>query len=356
MHLPNIAMTITALPDWTPLQTILLGYPHRPDVWRDSAAPAQAAIVHFAYLILAHTSISVTILSPHPPLLPSHPRLHTLKIPMDDCWIRDTGPIFTKADAVMANCFRFNAWGGEDGGCYQCFDNDLLVAGRLAREYCLQRCDVDMILEGGSVSFDGFGTCLTTEQCLLHRNRNPNLTKQHIEKIFAKQLGVTRVIWLPLGAVYDNDTDGHVDNMAVFTQPQHIALVSPSETYSLTQYERSQEALSILRNTTDALGNKIHIHEIPAVNISRTKDECNIVDGAKARPPKPICASYLNFVLINTTAFIPTFDHSHDIVAQTALGNALPPNTCLIGVPSREFVLSGGGIHCLTLGIPDNIP
>ena len=174
---------------------------------------------------------------------------------------------------VRGTHWTFNSWGGLNGGCYDYWEDDLLVAGKICDIERCKRYKYQMILEGGSISFDGEGTLLTTEECLLNPNRNPNMTKAEIEAELKRGLGVEKVIWLPKGLFGDVDTNGHVDNFCVFARPGEV-LLSWTDDEKDPQYPISQEAFKLLEEATDAKGRHLKIHKlaIPS-DIIRTAEE-----------------------------------------------------------------------------------
>lgn len=189
--------------------------------------------------------------------------VRVVEMSMDDSWFRDTAAIFVK-DAeghVRGTHWTFNSWGGLNGGCYDNWDNDLLVAGKICDIERVQRYKYRMILEGGSISFDGEGTLITTEECLLNPNRNPDMTKEQIEAELKRGLGVEKVIWLPRGLFGDVDTNGHTDNFCVFARAGEV-LLSWTDDVNDPQYPISQEAYAILEKATDAKGRHLKIHKL----------------------------------------------------------------------------------------------
>ena len=208
--------------------------------------------------------------------------VRVVEMSMDDSWFRDTGAIFVKnkEGVIRGTHWNFNSWGGLNGGCYDNWDNDLLVAGKICDIERVKRYKYSMILEGGSVSFDGEGTVLTTEECLLNPNRNPSMTKEDIENELKRGLGLEKVLWLPKGLYGDVDTNGHVDNFCVFARPGEV-LLSWTDDEKDPQYPISHEAEKLLATMRDARGRPLIVHKlyIPS-NIVRTEvgveRECNL--------------------------------------------------------------------------------
>ena len=189
--------------------------------------------------------------------------VRVVEMSMNDSWFRDTGAIFVKnSDGVVRGTnWLFNSWGGLNGGCYDYWEDDLLVAGKMCNIERIPYYKYDMILEVGSISFDGEGTLLTTEECLLNPNRNPTLTKEQIEAMLKRGLGVEKVIWLPNGLFGDVDTNGHVDNFCVFARPGEV-LLSWTDDVNDPQYPISQRAYKLLEEATDAKGRHLKIHKL----------------------------------------------------------------------------------------------
>ncbi|HOJ02117.1 MAG TPA: agmatine deiminase family protein, partial [Anaerolineaceae bacterium] len=207
-----------------------------------------------------------------------------------------------------------------------------------------------LVLEGGSIHVDGEGTLMTTRECLLNANRNPDKTQTEIEDLLADYLNIKKFIWLNRG-VYNDETNGHVDNICCFTRPGVVALTWTDDK-SDPQYEISQENFEILQSATDAQGRKLEIHKIHQPNpVLIIEEESQGVDAVEGTLPREagdrMAASYINFYLCNGGAIVPTFDDEHDEPALRAL-QALLPERKVVGVPAREILLGGGNIHCIT--------
>lgn len=210
-----------------------------------------------------------------------------------------------------------------------------------------------MILEGGSIHVDGDGTCLTTEECLLNKNRNPNLTKEQIEDQLKAYLGVQKVIWLPYGLYGDDDTNGHIDNMCCFVRPG-VVLLSWTDDEKDPQFKRSMEALSILSNTSDANGRRLEIIKlhVPGPLYMTDEEAAGVVQDCNAKPRLPgtrLAASYVNFYIANGGIITPQFgDQKWDDEAVRVLSQAFPNHEVVRIEGAREIVLAGGNIHCIT--------
>jgi len=209
-------------------------------------------------------------------------------------------------------------------------------------------------MEGGSIHVDGQGTLLTTKECLLNENRNPQLNQAQIETYLHAYLNVERIIWLERG-IYLDETSGHVDNICCFLRPGEVALAWTDDT-SDPQYEISRENEEILKSTVDGRGRRLKVHRVhvPApVTITQAESEGVLpVDGTLPRlAGDRLAASYVNFYFCNGGAVVPTFNDPMDAVALAQL-QALLPERRVVGVPSREILLGGGNIHCITQQVP----
>ena len=189
--------------------------------------------------------------------------------PSNDTWVRDTGPTFCWDQAtnkLVGLNWDFNAYGGPVEGCYWPCDLDVKVATHICEKAfssSIQVCSIPLVLEGGSIHTDGEGTLLTTEECLLNPNRNPNLGKIEIESILKKALGIQSIIWLPQGLDADEDTNGHIDNFCCFVKPGHVVLAwTDDDEHDKGNYERCRKAYTVLSASTDAKGRTIQVHKL----------------------------------------------------------------------------------------------
>src|SRR3954470_17600367 len=228
--------------EWVEHERTLMAWPARLELWgaglaaakRDYAAVARAVAAFEPVLMVAPEGARAEVTRM------CDRGVDVLELPIDDSWMRDSGPIFvTGAGGSRAGVdFRFNGWGGKFLPC----DRDDAMPRALLGELGIDRFEAPFVLEGGSICVDGEGTLITTEQCLLNPNRNPHLEREQIEALLADFLGIEMVIWLPHGLVEDNDTDGHVDNVAAFVEPGRVLLQTVADVSS-PNYERLQENL-----------------------------------------------------------------------------------------------------------------
>ena len=264
-------------------------------------------------------------------------RIEGLAIEHNDAWLRDNGPTFLVNDVgeVAGVNWHFNAWGGK----YAPWDLDDQVAPQLLNHVGLKRFDAPLVMEGGSLHVDGEGTLLTTEECLLNPNRNPELTREQIEAELKKFLNIRKVVWLKNGLDGD-ETDGHVDNIACFAAPGKI-LIQVCDDPEDANYAITQENLKILGGVTDAQGRKFEI--IPIQQPPKLVDK-------DAR----LTLSYLNLYFVNGGIILPVFGGKAgetDRLAEQVLGKLFPERR-IRTVNGMAVIREGGNVHCTTQQMP----
>ncbi len=328
-------------------------WPERPDNWRLGAKPAQKAFVDVATAISQFEPVTMGVSAAQYTnarnLLPAQVRV--VEISNNDSWMRDCGPTFVNdGKTVRAIDWDFNAWGGLLGGLYFPWDLDDLVARKVADLERVDRYKAPMVLEGGSIHVDGEGTLLTTEECLLNENRNPQLSRAEIEANLQDYLNIEKIIWLDKG-VYNDETNGHVDNICCFIRPGVIALTWTDDKDD-PQYEISNDAFERLMHATDARGRRLEVHKIYQPGpIYITEDESGGVDAIEGTLPRQagdrLAGSYVNFYIVNGGAVVPIFNDPHDGASLETLQKLMPERK-VVGVHAREILLGGGNIHCIT--------
>lgn len=323
-------------PEWAPHERTVVGWPARPAAWRDTTIEAaRDAYVEAIAAIAAFEPVAVVADPAHVDdarrRLPQE-GVEVLALPIDDSWLRDNGPLVVLgADGRRAGIdFAFNGWGGRFTPC----DRDAAVGARLLAHLGIERFASPLVLEGGAIAVDGAGTLVTTEQCLLHPNRNPLLTRAEIETELRLQLGADQVVWLARGLVEDRDTDGHVDNVCAFIAPRRaVVQTAPSE--DDPDHAATADNVARLR----AAG----VEVVPFELLPRTAR----ADGA------PVAIPYLNLYLCNGAAIVPVAGLDPDMDAEALRRlRALLGGREVVGVPGRVLALGGGGVHCITLQIP----
>jgi len=337
-------------------------WPERPDNWRRQAQPAQAAFTAVATAISRFEpvtmGVSVTHYAAARAQLPS--RIRVVELSHDDAWMRDVGPTSVVNDAgeLRGIDWPFNAWGGREGGLYASWDLDDQVARKVLEIEGAARYRAPMINEGGAIHVDGEGTALVTEQCLLSRNRNPTLSRSRIERHLRDYLGVTCIVWLGQG-VYNDETDGHIDNLACFIRPTQLCLTWCDDPRD-PQYAISKDALERLMAARDARGRRFTVHKLPSPGpLHMTAREAAGVQhqrGSHARRAGfRLAGSYVNFYLANGGLIMPLLDPRTDRAAARVLKRAFPERR-VVGVQAREILLGGGNIHCITQQLAQPLP
>ena len=335
-----------------------MAWPIRPDNWRDGAAPAQRAYAAVAQAIAGAEPVTMAV-------PPGHldgarallgPDVGVVELDSDDAWMRDIGPtVVVDDDGERRGVdWVFNAWGGRSGGLYAPWDRDDRAAAAVCRAEGMARYRAPLVLEGGSIHVDGQGTLLTTEQCLLNPNRNPDLSRAQIEDHLRRYTGAETIIWLGDG-VWMDETDGHVDNLACFVRPGVVALTWTDERDD-PQHAISLDARRRLEDAVDARGRSLEIHLVPQPRPRPMTEEeaggIEVAPGTKLRPGGArLAASYVNFYVADDRVVVPRLDPRLDDEAEALIGD-LFPDRATVGVETREILLGGGNIHCITQQIP----
>ena len=259
-----------------------------------------------------------------------------LELPINDAWCRDTGAIFLLNDKNELGGVDsdFNCWGYKEN-----FELDDKVAKFMIEKTNSKYFKNNMVLEGGSINVNGKGTMITTEQCLLNKNRNPELSKEQIEKNLKDYFGVSKIIWLKHGT--DEGTDGHVDNVACFSNSNTILTMTCTDK-SDSYYDLLTENLEILRSSTDQDGNPLNIIELE-------------MSKKRLIPNDDEPSSYINFYISNNAIILPIFgDEPADENAKKILESQFQ-NRQIVCLDGRDILLGGGNIHCITQQQPRSL-
>lgn len=318
--------------------------------WRLDAKPAQKAFAAVATAIARFEPVTVCASNSQwqnaRNRLPDSVRV--VEMSSNDAWMRDCGPTFLINDQglIRGVDWEYNAW----GGLYPPWDKDALAARKIMEMAGVDQYPAPLVMEGGAIHVDGQGTLLTTQECLLNPNRNPSLSKPDIEEFLRGFLNVEKTLWLPRG-VYMDETSGHIDNLCCFVRPGVVALTWTDDPTD-PQWEISTEARHYLEKETDACGRRFEVHLIhqpgPLVLTeaeSRSLKSHESYAHRKAGDRLP--ASYINFYIANNGVVAPIFDDPQDGPALEALSRLFPDRE-IVGVFSREILLDGGNIHCIT--------
>jgi agmatine deiminase len=317
--------------EWSRQDWLWIGFPAHADLWEEDLAPAQAQMAAFANAV-AETGQAVRLVV-RDDLAEAQARMLVSasvaieQHPYGDIWLRDTGPL-TLLDGEgrrRAQGFGFNGWGGK-----YVMPGDLDTGPSLAAAGGLPYARADWILEGGAIESDGTGLVLTTEQCLLHPNRNPALSREQIWANLQRDLGFDRILWLGDGLAGDH-TDGHVDNLARLVAENTVAIPLASGAD-----DPNAEVYADARARALAFG--LEVREVPSPGLIGEADD--------AEP-----ASYMNFAICNDVVVVPTYGSPHDDEAVAAIG-ALFPDRAAVGLRADAVLTGGGSFHCASQHVP----
>lgn len=339
--------------------TIIL-LPYRLDTWRLNAIPAIENYLEVVKAISKYETVFLgidnSVFSKYIPLIRSISNVEVLALDYDDAWARDNTPIFVKNnDKIHAVNFGFNAWGGKVDGLYDNWDKDKLLSNQICEKLNIDYYSFpDFILEGGSINTNGKGTLLTTKACLLSSGRNINLSMDEIGSNLKEYLNIDKIIWLNNG-IYLDETNEHVDNICAFADESTVLLSFPKDENDI-QYSYSKNALDILQSSTTALGNKIKVIKVPSPTIQyMTKEEAlslkNEGSATDRLEGNRLAASYVNFYQGKDFIILPKFNCPEDDEALEIFKITFPKKE-IIQIYSREILLGGGNIHCITKEIP----
>jgi agmatine deiminase len=327
---------LTMPPEWAAHEATLMAWPARRELWNAQLAAAKAEYAGVANAIAAFEPVVMVAGSPRDAAearAALTAGVEVVELPIDDSWLRDSGPLFVVDDTARPRRrvgvhFGFNAWGEKFAG----YARDAAVGGLLAARYGAV-ATAPLILEGGSVHVDGTGLLVTTEQCLLHPSRNPTLSREAIETRLRASLGVDRVVWLGQGLVEDRDTDGHVDLIATFVAANRLLLQvappgTPNHDNMVVNGERARAA-------------DIDVIDFAPLSYGHVVDDQDVV------------VSYLNLYLSDRFAIVPVGgrDAALDAQALAEIAAALPAQE-VVGVPGVILAYGGGGPHCITQQVP----
>jgi len=326
--------------EWEPQAAVWLSWPHRRKTWPQSFRPIPAKFAEIAATISRYEPVRLNVeksLQSGVRRLLNAAKAELSRVEIfdhttDDAWCRDHGPIFVKHNRtgeVALTDWQFNAWGGK----YPKFDDDNLIPAKIAAALKLRRFTNKMVLEGGSIDVNGAGLLLTTEACLLNKNRNPDLTRAQIERALRDFLNVHTIYWLGDGIAGD-DTDGHVDDLSRFFGTSSILTAVEKNTRDVN-YRALAENLERLKSLRTPAGKKFKLVELPMPR------PC--YRGAQRLP-----ATYANFLVLNGAVLMPMFRQpkrdreAAEVLAACFPGREVVPIDCL------DLVIGRGTLHCIS--------
>lgn len=311
--------------EWEPHERTIMGWPCREELWDDRIDDARDEYAGVANAIAEFEPVLMIA----PPGQGDEARaalsggIEVWEAPIDDSWLRDSGPVFVGESAV---CFGFNAWGGR----FPPWDDDATIAPRLCEHLGKPYQRSELILEGGSIAVAADGSIITTEQCLLNPNRNPTWSRAQIEAELLARLGAPRVVWLGQGLVEDRDTDGHVDMFCVPTPSGEVLLQWASED------DPNIERMDENRRRLEDAGFDVLLCDVLAHDDDDT-------------------LSYLNAYVCNGAVIVPQADQPELDERALEIYRLAFPDHEPIGVPAMTIAFGGGGPHCITQQVPGEL-
>lgn len=319
--------------EWAPHRRTWLAWPCRTTLWGEHLDEAKRTYAAIAQAIAGFEPVTVLAR----PDLTADASLHCGKgisvLPMqqDDSWVRDTGPAFLVSNdgRLGGVAWTFNGW----GETYPDHVEDARMARRMLEHAGAETFTSKLVLEGGGVHVDGEGTALLCEDSVLDAGRNPDRDRADVERELDGLLGVDKVIWLD-GSLTDDETGGHVDNLACFTAPGKVLALDPA-TASEADRPGLERNLETLRAATDAAGRSLEVTLLPLPKPKKRADG------------RLLTLTYVNFYLCNGAVIVPVFEDSADDAAKKVIGQAFPDRT-LVPIDASVLLQGGGGIHCVT--------
>lgn len=319
-------------PEWAPHDAVWIGYPSHGELWEDDLEPARDEVIAFARAVHAEGAGETVRLVAADDAAAADARaraptgVEVIVQPFGDIWLRDTGPIIVAAGGERrARTFRFNGWGGK----YELEGDDDLAA-RLAATAGFEARDCSYVLEGGAIDVDGTGLAVTTEQCLLNPNRNPDLDRAAIEARLHGDLGLDRILWLGDGLLNDH-TDGHVDNLARFVGTNRIAI-------PVAAGDDDPNAVVYADARARAVAFGLEVVDIPS-------------PGRVLRDGEVIPASYMNFYVGNAAVVVPLYGAANDDAAVARIAELFPTRR-VAGFRADHILTGGGSFHCISQQVP----
>jgi agmatine deiminase len=322
--------------EWSPHRAMWLGFPSHAELWEDNLEPAQAETAALARALAGPGKERVRLMvrgdaaeKSARALLDDVAGVEIVRGLFGDIWLRDTGPIFLERDGfATAQAFRFNGWGGK-----YLLEGDEIVAEQIAAAAGAPLLTAPCVIEGGALDHDGFGTVLTTRQCLLNANRNTGWSEVEAEAALTASLGARSVLWLGDGLTNDH-TDGHVDNLARFVAPGVVAC-PVAWGHADPNAEVYDDAARRLAGMRGARGSALTVARIASPG--RIEDEDGTV----------LPASHMNFIIANGAVVAPVYESRAASFALDTLQSLFPERT-VIGLPSRALLSGGGSFHCIS--------
>jgi len=328
-------------PEWAPHEATWLSWPHKEASWPGKIDSIFPVYSQFVKLLAEGEKVRINVADEQ---LKTRAVQHLQQAgadmsqvefffhPTNDAWCRDHGPAFlvnpqAEQKKVIVD-WGFNAWGGK----YPPFDLDDVVPTLIGNALNLPVFHPGIVMEGGSVEFNGSGAVLTSTCCLLNKNRNPHLTQAQIEEYLCGYYGVEQVLWVSEGIVGD-DTDGHIDDTIRFVNEDTVLTVV-EENHADENYDLLQQNLKELKSMRLLNGKQLTIVELPMPDAVIYED---------TRLP----ASYANFYISNKYVIVPTYRCAKDEKALDIIASCFPGRQ-VVGLDSTDIIWGLGSFHCLS--------
>jgi agmatine deiminase len=326
--------------EWAKHTATWLSWPHKEESWPGKIAAIYKPYCEFIKAVSEGEIVRINVVNEQMAAFAKQQlqqvgadlkRIEFFEFPTNDAWCRDHGPAFLINNATKQKVivdWGYNAWGNK----YPPYDLDDLIPTKIGKHFNLPVYHPGIVMEGGSVDFNGKGTVLTTTACLLNQNRNPHLNQQQIEAYLQNYYGVEQVLWLGDGIIGD-DTDGHIDDITRFVNEDTVVTVI-EENKKDENYHILQENLQTLKTMRLLNGKQINIVELPM-------PDAVYYDGQR------LPASYANFYISNAAVVVPTYRSKNDDKALDILTDSFP-NHKVIGIDSTDIIWGLGSFHCLS--------
>lgn len=327
--------------EWEPQDALILVYPHEKSDWNDNLLKIRMLYHELIKKVTRFGKIILIIpenMDNKSELNIDDKNLIYLKAKTNDTWIRDNGPIFIKQNEVLTCLnFKFNGWGNKFNYKLDNNLNNKIFASGIFNKRVIKK-DINFILEGGSIDNNGDGIILTTQNCLLNKNRNPQYSKDAIEELFSEVFGQNKILWLKNGKLMGDHTDSHIDMLAKFVNKDTILYAkstNPNYPY-FNELKLMEEELMSFRNFNDKPFNLIPI----------------VLPEAIDHQGNYLPATYTNFIMFNSAVIVPIYNSKEDQEAMDIFKSILY-NKEIIQIDCRILISQGGAIHCATNNIPN---
>jgi len=323
--------------EWEPQTAVLLTWPHGESDWAGTLDRVSATYLEMARAISRHQSLIILAhdgdLQEQLASLPGDsPRIHIVRQPTNDTWIRDYGPLCVEIGKRVSHLnFRFDAWGGKydarlDDAVSRALDEEGLFGCGMLHE--------SMVLEGGAIETDGCGTLLATRGSVICERRNPGMDQSRIEERLSRLLGIKHFLWLDCDGLHGDDTDGHVDTIVRFADAETLLYASCSPQHPDHEQLRELERQVVALRRPD--GRPYRTIPLPCPGLHRDTDG------------RILPASYANFLITNSQVLQPVYMQDNDAKVMQIMQQAFPDRE-IVAIDSRALIEQNGSIHCATM-------